>query len=149
MHVPHNSIIFHHYMYPTPVQNWHRDGVITAAQCEGPCDWAEADRQWEHTRGSSYLPSPSPLCLPAGHTQARWLAAVSPHHFDLVYSLALNGTLLRPCDQCQSVKPLGECRLCGSVYPSSLLPVWHGAQRPSPICRPPPPPPPHPARSTC
>lgn len=48
------------------------------------------------------------------------VAAATRHHFDLVYTLAL----LRPCDRCQSVKPLRECRLCESVYPSSPSPVW-------------------------
>lgn len=80
-----------------------------------------------------------PLWHLAGRRQAGWLAAVTPQHFDLVYSLTLSGTLLRPCDQCQSVKALRECRLCESVYPSSLsLPVWQKASKPSPICPPPP-----------
>lgn len=109
----------HQYKIDTEtVWRWRCDHCCTV------CDWAEADRQWEHTRGSSYLPSPSPLCLPAGHTPARWLAAVSPHHFDLVYSLALNGTLLRPCDQCQSVKPPGgmsPVRVCLPILPVACL----------------------------
>lgn len=66
----------------------------------------------------------------AGLVQAGWLAAVTRHYFDLVYRLTSNGTLLRPCDHCQSVKAPRECRLCESASPPSLSPVWHDAQRP-------------------